>query len=148
MKFTKEFKEFLVGAYKEYEADAVEVVLQEDEEGNVDINIGLVDTKDCDRVVEIDGVKVAVDEASQAALIDAIFSFNNGEVLIDFEEKEEDCCCGGHHHHHAEGCCCEGEEDGCCGGHHTEGCCCEGDGDDCCCDDHHHKDHHCCCHEE
>jgi 6-phosphogluconate dehydrogenase (NAD) len=148
MKFTNECKTLLEKILKENEVDCVEIVLTEGENGDIDINLGIVDSKECERVVEIDGVKVAIDEDTHAALIDAIFSADGDELTIGFEEHEG-CCCGGHGHHEGE-CCCgeEGEEGCCCGeghGHHHHG---EG-----CCGNHHdHEEEHCCCgghhHEE
>lgn len=144
MKFTNECKAFLEKVFKENDADCVEIILTEADNGAVDINLGIVDSKECDRVVEIDGVKVAVDENTHAALVDVIFGSENDEITIGFEEHEDCCCCGGHGHHHEGECCCgdEEEEGCCCGGehHHEDGCCCGGE--------HHHEEGECCCHEE
>jgi len=94
MKFTNECKTLLEKILKENEVDCVEIVLTEGENGDIDINLGIVDSKECERVVEIDGVKVAIDEDTHAALIDAIFSADGDELTIGFEEHEG-CSCGG-----------------------------------------------------
>lgn len=115
MKYTKEFKDFVEKLFKENDADCLQISLVEDEDNSVSINFGIMKTDDETPTKDIDGVKTMIDEDTEEALTEAIFSSDGEQILVDFECDchDDDCCCHGEHHHHHEGECCH---DGCCCG--------------------------------
>ena len=96
-----------------------------------------------DKPVEINGIKVLMDEDTAKYCDDAFVDLQNGELMVFAPAEGGGCGCGGHHDH--EGGCCHGDdhdhEGGCCYGddHDHEGGCCHGD-------DHDHEGG--CCHGE
>ena len=149
MKFTEEFKQAMLKLLEENEADCLAIDLLEEEDHSFSINLGIADSKDAVRLIELDGLKVAIAEDVEECLQEATFGVDGDELTIDLGgcacHEEEDCCCE-HHHHEEEDCCCghhhHEEEDCCCGHHHHEGeCCCGDEHEEDCCND------GCCCHE-
>ena len=137
MKFTEEFKQVMLKLLEENEADCLAIDLLEEEDHSFSINLGIADSKDAVRLIELDGLKVAIAEDVEECLQEATFGVDGDELTIDLGDcachEEEDCCCGHHHHE---------EEDCCCGHHHHEGeCCCGDEHEEDCCND------GCCCHE-
>ena len=136
MKFTEEFKQAMLKLLEENEADCLAIDLLEEEDHSFSINLGIADSKDAVRLIELDGLKVAIAEDVEECLQEATFGVDGDELTIDLGDcachEEEDCCC---EHHHHEGECC-------CGHHHHEGeCCCGDEHEEDCCND------GCCCHE-
>ena len=137
MKFTEEFKQAMLKLLEENEADCLAIDLLEEVDHSFSINLGIADSKDAVRLIELDGLKVAIAEDVEECLQEATFGVDGDELTIDLGDcayhEEEDCCCGHHHHE---------EEDCCCGHHHHEGeCCCGDEHEEDCCND------GCCCHE-
>lgn len=127
MKFSKEFKELINKIFKESDADCIQITLEEEENHDVSINLGLLSTKEIEGGYKVmDDINVLIDDETLDALEGAVFSAKDDEVVIELEhcgcgchdhehgEEHDDCCC--HHHHHHNGECCEGDND-----------------DDCCC---------------
>ena len=136
MKFTEEFKQAMLKLLEENKADCLAIDLLEEEDHSFSINLGIADSKDAVRLIELDGLKVAIAEDVEECLQEATFGVDGDELTIDLGgcacHEEEDCCC---EHHHHEGECC-------CGHHHHEGeCCCGDEHEEDCCND------GCCCHE-
>ncbi len=113
MKFTEEFKKLITKVFEENDADCIQLTLEEEENHDVAINLGLVSTKEVkDGIKEIDGLKVLADDEVMDALEGAVFSADEDGVVIELEHcgcEDDDCDC---HHHHHEGACCEGDD--CC----------------------------------
>lgn len=114
MKFTEEFKKLINKVFEENDADCIQLTLEEEENHDVVINLGLVSTKEVkDGIKEIDGMKVLADDEVMDALEGAVFSADEDGVVIELEHcgcEDDDCDC---HHHHHEGECCE-DDDCCC----------------------------------
>lgn len=123
MKFSKEFKELINKIFKENDADCIQITLEEEENHDVSINLGLLSTKEIEGGYKVmDDINVLIDDETLDALEGAVFSAKDDEVVIELEhccchdhehdEEHDDCCC--HHHHHHNGECCEGDNDGDC----------------------------------
>lgn len=132
MKITNECRDLLNEILKENGVDTLEISLEEAEDHSVAINMAVIDSKEATRIIEVNGIKVSIDEETENTLEGATFGANEGEITITLDH----CCCG---HDHGEHECCheEGEEHECCGHHHEhEGnCCCEGEEEHCCSED-------------
>lgn len=125
MKFSKEFKELINKIFKENDADCIQITLEEEENHDVSINLGLLSAKEVEGGYKvIDDINVLIDDETLDALEGAVFSAKDDEVVIEVEH----CGCGCHDHEHS-----EEHDDCCCHHHHHTGECCEGDNDDCCC---------------
>lgn len=123
MKFSKEFKELINKIFKENDADCIQITLEEEENHDVSINLGLLSTKEIEGGYKVmDDINVLIDDETLDALEGAVFSAKDDEVVIELEhcgchdhehgEEHDDCCC--HHHHHHNGECCEGDNGDCC----------------------------------
>jgi cobalamin biosynthesis protein CbiG len=126
MKFTPAGKDLFEKYLTANKLDIVSVAIEENEEGAA-IAVNLITTDEAEglRVIDVDGIKVAISEEDEQSLEEAVFDVgeNEGEFMIDLPHH--------HHHHHGDGCCC-GDDDCCCGEHeHEDGCCCGEEGCNC-----------------
>jgi Fe-S cluster assembly iron-binding protein IscA len=130
MKFTPEAQALIKQMMKDNNLDvlSVRVIFNETEEGMLQLD--LLSKEECAdrRIVEMDSISVAIDEAEDFALEDTIFDAQGDEIVVEFphHHHHDGECCG--HHHHEEGHCCGHH-------HHHEGECCCGDDCECECED-------------
>lgn len=116
MKITPNCKALLATFMAENKADCFDIACTNDENGEANIEVDLIDSSRAKRLIEVDGVKVSISQEDEALLANVIFEEKDGDMYLTVEGG---CCgCGGHHHHHHEGECCGCGDDGCC--HHDE----------------------------
>ncbi len=122
MKFTEAGKALFEKYLKENHLDIVAISIEESEDQGAAINVNLITEKEGEeqRVIDVDGIKVAISEEDEAGLEKAVFDVgrNEGEFVIDLPHHEEGCCCSDSDC----GCGCDEADGGCCGEH---GCGCE-----------------------
>ncbi|MCF0112826.1 MAG: hypothetical protein HUJ60_02495, partial [Bacilli bacterium] len=138
MVITEKGKTCILNVMAKLKKDALAIVLAEDEQGPL-LDIAVIEKRDADRLIEVNGVSLAISEEDERSLENYVFDAEGEELHVYANHH----CCGGHHHH----------EDGCCGHHHhEEGCGCEQKGDEkCTCGDEchcHDEEEHCCCGED
>lgn len=122
MKFTEAGKALFEKYLKENHLDIVAISIEESEDQGAAINVNLITEKEGEgqRVIDVDGIKVAISEEDEAGLEKAVFDVgrNESEFVIDLPHHEEGCCCSDSDC----GCGCDEADGGCCGEH---GCGCE-----------------------
>lgn len=102
MKFTKECQDFFKKLLKDEGCDTVVLALQADENGEVELNMGVDLQENFERIILVDDLPVATDEESEEALKEATFDIKDGEIYVSLDEcchdddcHDENCCC--HH---------------------------------------------------
>lgn len=97
------------------------IFLTDQGEGEAGLNLALIPEAEAKRVIEINGLKIDISEADEAALEEAVFDGEGENLKVTLPRRGCGCGCGCHHHDEGE-CCCDDDCD--CGGD----CHCEGEG--------------------
>ena len=139
MKFTEAGKALFEKYLKENHLDIVAISIEESEDQGAAINVNLITEKEGEgkRVIDVDGIKVAISEEDEAGLEKAVIDRARNpeaptaqeapgtqqplvdvgrpkrEFVIDLPHHEEGCCCSDGDC----GCGCDEAEGGCCGEH-------------------------------
>ena len=98
--------------------DICHMFLTHHDEGEVGLSLALIDEKDADRIIEVNGLKINISEEDEKYLESATFDGEGTNLKVTMPMQGHGCGCGCHHH---EGECCEGEDHECCCHEHKEG---------------------------
>ena len=131
MTITDAGKKVFLGAMSRSGKPVVNMFLHDEGDGRVGLNLGLIEEAGAKRLIEVNGIKIDINEEDEAFMEKAVFDAEGDNLKVTMPMRGCGCC----HGHHHDDCDCDHEHCDCDHDH------CDCDHEDGCCDDG-------CCHHE